>query len=132
MLKQQGDNPLPTQEDSILDLRLNKVSEPPAEKVDKEVHNIPGLYQAQSKNVLSWHQTRTWIHNTVSITLPSQSSVVIEVTTDTRPEKATSGKTWTGISFPKEDKPVFQKIEAQGVAEGSGSSPATIITLWTP
>ena len=81
VLQQQGGNPSPDPEDSILDLRVNEVGELPADEVDEGVHNIPGLYQAQSKNVLSWHQTRTRIHNTASITLPSQSSVIVEVTT---------------------------------------------------
>ena len=81
LLKQQGDNPLPAQDDSILDLRVNQVNEPLVDELDEDIHNIPGLYQAQTKSMLSWHQTRTRIHNTKNITVPSQSSVVVEVTT---------------------------------------------------
>ena len=69
MLKQQGDNPLPAEDDSILDLWVTQVNEPSVDEFDEDVHNIPGLYQAQTKSMLSWHQTRTRIHNTQNITV---------------------------------------------------------------
>ena len=81
VLKQQGDNPLPADDDAILDLRVNQVNEPKVDEVNEDTHNIPGLYQAQTKSMLSWHPTRTRIHNTKNITVPSQSSVVVDVTT---------------------------------------------------